>query len=199
MHEVNLILKDIVGFILKPLLTGDNSGIIAFLQVIRKDLLPALFSLSDSLSGSLINNMIKFVSSFAELIKIASDAGVLQAFFGTLTMALDILKQILAIPGVAQFAAALLTIASAFSAVMIVLRPMLKVLGPVANGLFKLAQMSGVLDVFGEAVAGAEGLGAAFAALIAPALPAIAVVLAVAADRKSRVRDYELGHGRSHP
>lgn len=183
MQEVNLLLRDIIGWILEPALTGDTSGMLSFLRVVRTDLLPVFKDLADTLSGQITDNLVTFVTEFAKLVKVGADTGALGAFFGTFTMALKILTQLLSIPGVGEFVATMLTLAGAFKALMIVVGPIMSILGPVISSIASLAGLGGGMAGFSAAVAaaggGLSGLGAALAAAAAPIATFIAILAAV--------------------
>jgi phage-related minor tail protein len=183
MREVNLLLKEIIGYILEPALTGDTAGMLSFLRVIRTDLLPVFKDLADSLSGQITDNLVVFVTEFAKLVKVGSDTGALSAFFGTFTQALSILTSLLALPGVGEFIAKILTLAGTFKAFMLVLGPIVSVLTPVVTAIASFVGLSGGLSgiaaAIGAVATGAVPLGAGLVAIISPILSFIAVCAAV--------------------
>lgn len=185
MQEVNLLLRDIIGWILEPALTGDTSGMLSFLKVVRTELLPVFKNLADTLSGQITDNLVTFVTEFAKLVQVGAESGALAAMFGTLTMALKILTQLLSIPGVGEFVSVILTIAGAFKAVMIVAGPIMSVLGPIVSGLGGLVGLTPALGALGTAITGLftgggfAAVGAAFSALAAPVAAFIAAIAAI--------------------
>lgn len=185
MHEVNLLLKEIIGYILEPALTGDTSGMLSFLRIVRTDLLPVFKDLADSLSGQITDNLVTFVTEFAKLVKVGAETGALAAFFGTFTTAIKLLTNLLALPGIGEFATVVLTLAGTFKAFMLVASPFISVLGPVFGGLSKLVGLTPALGAIGTAISGLftgggfAALGSAIGAALTPLLTFVAIAAAV--------------------
>jgi hypothetical protein len=183
MKEVNLLLKEIIGYILEPALTGDTGGMVSFLKVVRTELLPVFKELADTLSGTITDNLVTFTTEFAKLVQVGAESGALGALFGTLTTAMKILTELVSIPGVGEFVAVILTLAGGFKAFMMVFGPLIKILGPIVGWIARLAGLggglSGIVSALAAAAGGATTWGAAIAAIAAPIATFIAIVAAV--------------------
>lgn len=99
MHEVNLLFMEILGMITKPIVGGDTSGVVGFLQTLRLDVLPAIQDMVQTITqnidkGALEGLVKNFADLFAELAKGNSIANAL----GVINLGLEALTTILSAP-----------------------------------------------------------------------------------------------------
>lgn len=132
-REFNGLLGDVVkmmfGGLAKP---GGAKGTVEFLQALRRDFLPAIGSMVDSLSG-LGPHLIDLSIAFASMIESLSESGGLGAFVTTLGSIFDGISTLLSLPVVGQlagWAVALLGVGKAFDFVLKPIGGIAKVLKP---------------------------------------------------------------------
>jgi hypothetical protein len=183
MQEVNTILGDIIKLIVKPLFEGNTSGIMEFLTLFDKEILPLLAEIARSITEELRGKVIKFTEALVKFIDQLVKAGALSSILDTLTTVLDLLTKLMEIPGMEAFITNMLGVVGSLSALNFVLGGFPeKIMGELIGFLFSLAQihylkMAVGLSKTGEAIA---GVGTA-SEVAAPGLGAMLVPLGIAA------------------
>lgn len=161
MKEVNLLLKDIISLIFTPILEGNNTNIVAALQGLRTEVLPAVVDLVRSITANIDGKVLTdFMLSFTTLVQALESSGVLATALPLMTKALQAFAAVLNTPIVGDLLGTFLGVVWGLSALM-KLPGVATILGWIGDGLWALA--SPVL------VAGLNALWTALANLIVPA------------------------------
>lgn len=171
MHEVNLLLTDIIDRLFKPVANKSTEGITGVLTILRTDVLPAIANLindiTKNVSGAELGDFIKKISEF---IGILSSAGFIGVYLDIINKGLDLLIGLLKSPigpAAAQifgFIWGLSTLAN------------LPLIGPalkgIASGMASMVDAAGGaiakkagFDTFGQFLVGVEGKQGAFSAV----------------------------------
>jgi hypothetical protein len=158
---------------------GGNEGILAFIELLREDVVPFLDTTFRQVIADLGPALTEFGQAFGDFLTAFSEAGGLELAVVVLTQFLEVLTAILNIPGMDRFLGFLIGMTAAFGA--------LKALGVVrlvsllgsAIGTLAASMTAGgtATGIFGAGIAAGIGAIAAAAAIIAAIIAAIALLI----------------------
>lgn len=183
-QEFNRLMGDIIEMVIRPLSSGNTEGILGFLEMLRKDFLPALMEMAGALSEGLGPAMADLATAFVDVITAMAESGALGTWVRLMILLLDTVSAIFRLPGFGEFLGFLLTFATY---VTVLLPVVLKLIGLFKNivsvvkflvsGWGQLAKLGPWIVAGLQAVAVA--LGISFGAVIAIIAAVIAVIVGV--------------------